>query len=77
MISSTSMPFDRQKARISSSLLPLQSKPVFSSMASRMGRRRYVALKLMILPSISRSVVPLTAMQTVSRSFSVNDITQL
>ena len=34
MVSSTSMPFSLQKARISSSLLPLQSKPVFSLMAS-------------------------------------------
>ena len=77
MVSSTSISFDRQKARISSSVLPSQSKPVFSLIASRMGRRRYGALKLMTLPSISASGLPLTAMQMRSRSCSVNDIIHL
>ena len=67
----------KQDARISSSVLPSQSKPVFSLMASRIGRRRYGALKLMMLPSISRSGLPFTAIQIVSSNFSVKAIIQL
>ena len=55
----------------------MQSKPVFSLMASRIGRRRYGALKLMMLPSISRSGLPFTAIQIVSSNFSVKAIIQL
>ena len=78
MVSSTSMPLERQKARISSSVLSVQSKPVFSWMASRMGRRRKGALKEMTWSPCFTSVAPLlTALQMVSSSCSVKAIIQL